>query len=302
MARKPRIHYENAIYHVIARGNNREDIFLDAGDKDKYLELVGKYKQKYGFELFAYVLMDNHVHLLVCIDQIPISKIMQGIQQTYTLYYNKKYRHIGHVFQQRYKAYLCNSDSYLLSIVCYIHQNPCRANLSDGLNYKWSSHTNYLLGQRGNSANPIFVLQMFNDDMAKAVKQYGDLVYQEQKEIRINQVIGVEAGRQHIIADNSPLPAKQDEQQPFTRKERTFEQIADRIAVDRGISIDQLLGKCRVRKVAEARNDLIYRIIESKMYSRAELAKKLDVDAAIVTRGYERGKVIQCNLKISQVD
>jgi len=266
MARKPRIHYDNAIYHVIARGNNREDIFLDAGDKDKYLEIVGKYKQKYGFELFAYVLMDNHVHLLVCIDQIPISKIMQGIQQTYTL-----------------------------SIVCYIHQNPCRANLSDGLNYKWSSHTNYLLGQRGNSANPIFVLQMFNDDMAKAVKQYGDFVYQEQKEILTSQVIGVEAGRQHIIADNAPLPAKEDEQQTFTKKERTFEQIADRIAVDRGISIEQLLGKCRVRKVAEARNDLIYRIIESKMYSRAELAKKLDVDAAIVTRGYERGKVIQCN-------
>ena len=98
MARKPRIHYENAIYHVIARGNNRENIFLDARDKDKYLELIGKYKQKYGFELFAYVLMDNHVHLLIYIDQISISKIMQGIQQTYTQYYNKKYRHVGHVF------------------------------------------------------------------------------------------------------------------------------------------------------------------------------------------------------------
>lgn len=297
MARKPRIHYENAIYHVIARGNNRENIFLDAGDKDKYLELVGKYKQKYGFEMFAYVLMDNHVHLLVCIDQIPISKIMQGIQQTYTQYYNKKYRHIGHVFQQRYKAFVCNTDAYLLSIVCYIHQNPCRAKLSDGLDYKWSSHTNYMLGQCGNSANPIFVLQMFNDNMAKAVKQYGDLAYQEQKESLISQFIGVEAGERHIIADKSPLPAKQEQPLTFTEKERTFEQIADSIAADRGISIEQFLGKCRVRKVAEARNELIYRIIESKMYSRAELAKKLDVDAAIVTRGYERGKVIQCNLK-----
>lgn len=302
MARKPRIHYENAIYHVIARGNNREDIFLDAEDKDRYLELVGKYKQRYGFELFAYVLMDNHVHLLVCIDQIPISKIMQGVQQTYTQYYNKKYRHIGHVFQQRYKAFVCNSDSYLLSIVCYIHQNPCRAKLSNGLDYKWSSHTNYMLGQRGISANPIFVLQMFNDDMAKAVRQYGDLVYQEQKEILISQVIGVEAGKQHNIADNSPSPAKQDEPLTFTKGELTFEQIAESIAVDKGVTIEQLLGKCRVRKVVEARTVLIYQIVELNLYTKAELAKKLNVDPAIVTRGYERGKVIQCNLKISQVD
>lgn len=290
MARKPRIHYENAIYHVIARGNNREEIFLDAEDKDKYLELLDKYKQKYGFELFAYVLMDNHVHLLICIDQIPISKIMQGIQQTYTQYYNKRYRHVGHVFQQRYKAFLCNCDSYLLSLVCYIHQNPCRAKLSNGLDYKWSSHTDYI-SEHGNFTNPIFVLQMFNNDMAKAVKQYRDLIYQEQKETLISQVNRIEQ------QGNVDSPLKKNEQQLFTKGELMFEQISESIALDKGVSIEQLLGKCRVRKVAEARNVLIYQIVESKLYTKAELAKKLNIDPAVVTRGYERGKVIQCNLK-----
>lgn len=295
MARKPRIYYENAIYHVIARGNNREEIFLDAEDKDKYLELLVKYKQKYGFELLAYVLMDNHVHLLICIAQISISKIMQGIQQTYTQYFNKKYQHVGHVFQQRYKAFLCNSDSYLLSLVCYIHQNPSRAKLSDRLNYKWSSHRDYML-VRINFANPVLILQMINADMAKAVKQYRDLIYQEQRYDLTSQVNRIE---QKGIVE---IPHKKNEQQLFTKGELTFEQIAESIAVDKGVTIEQLVGKCRVRKVVEARTLLIYQIVELNLYTKAELAKKLNVDPAIVTRGYERGKVIQCNLKISQVN
>ncbi|HWR45763.1 transposase [Sporomusa sp.] len=160
MARKPRIHYEKAIYHVIARGNNKDNIFLDIEDKYKYLDLLDKYKQKYNFELYAYVLMDNHIHLLICVSEIPLAKIMQGVQQTYTLHFNRKYQHVGHVFQQRYKAFLCNNDSYLLTLVCYIHQNPCRANLPAKIGYTWSSHRDYMVGH-GRVANPIFALHMW---------------------------------------------------------------------------------------------------------------------------------------------
>lgn len=113
MARKPRIEYEGAFYHVISRGNQRQTIFKDKEDHDKYLEVLARYKEKYHYLLHAYVLMKNHVHLLIETTNTPLSKILQGINQTYTAYSNKKNKTVGHLFQGRYKAILCDKDEYL---------------------------------------------------------------------------------------------------------------------------------------------------------------------------------------------
>ena len=88
--------------------------------------------------------MDNHAHLLIEVDDIPLSKIMQGIQQVFTQHYNRKNRTTGHVFEQRYKSFLCAKDAYLLQLIRYIHQNPVRSKLTGGLNYQWSSHQEYI--------------------------------------------------------------------------------------------------------------------------------------------------------------
>ncbi|WP_084112119.1 transposase [Paramaledivibacter caminithermalis] len=146
--RKPRIHFEGALYHVIVRGNNKNYIFEDDKDKLEYLMRVKKYKEKYRSKLYSYVIMDNHAHLLIEVSNTPLTKIMQLIQQTYTQYYNKKYNRTGHVFEQRYKAILCNKDEYLLTLIRYIHKNPERANISD-INYKWSSHQEYIGNKLG---------------------------------------------------------------------------------------------------------------------------------------------------------
>jgi REP element-mobilizing transposase RayT len=88
--------------------------------------------------------MDNHAHLLIEVDDIPLSKIMQGIQQVFTQHYNRKNKTTGHVFEQRYKSFLCAKDAYLLQLIRYIHQNPVRSKLTGGLNYQWSSHKEYI--------------------------------------------------------------------------------------------------------------------------------------------------------------
>ncbi|MBU2699483.1 REP element-mobilizing transposase RayT [Sporomusaceae bacterium BoRhaA] len=93
MARKPRVHYEGAVYHVIARGNNRASIFETDEEKQKYLELIKDYKERYGFHLYAYAIMDNHIHLLLQVGKSPLAKIIQGIQQRYTQYYNWHQKH-----------------------------------------------------------------------------------------------------------------------------------------------------------------------------------------------------------------
>jgi len=170
MARKPRIHYEGALYHVIVRGNNRAYIFKSGENKEEYKKIVSKYKKRYRFKLYAYCIMDNHAHLLIEVGDIPLSKIMQGIQQVFTQHYNRKNRTTGHVFEQRYKSYLCDRDAYLLSLIRYIHQNPVRSKLTDGINYQWSSHQEYI-------ENPVLVdvdfpLTLFSGKKNKAIKRY----------------------------------------------------------------------------------------------------------------------------------
>ena len=86
MPRKPRIEYSGAFYHVIARGNQKQRIFKDAADFQKYLLLLTVYKNRTGSRVYGYILMNNHVHLLVEIRDIPLSKFMQGLNQTYTMY------------------------------------------------------------------------------------------------------------------------------------------------------------------------------------------------------------------------
>ena len=105
MPRKPRVHYPGALYHVICRGNNKEWVFKQELEKKEYLSLIENYKKRYGFSLYAWVIMSNHAHLLIEVGEKPLWKIMQGIQQSYTTWYNRTNRHSGHVFEQRYRVF-----------------------------------------------------------------------------------------------------------------------------------------------------------------------------------------------------
>ena len=95
MARKPRIQFEGAFYHVITRGNQRQKVFRDNEDFQKYLDILSRYKDLYKYLLYAYVLMNNHLHLLIETRETPLSKILQGISQSYTAYFNRRYRTVA---------------------------------------------------------------------------------------------------------------------------------------------------------------------------------------------------------------
>ena len=129
MTRKVRVEYPGAFYHVMTRGNRKEAIFKDDRDRLKFLQKLLEYKEKFGFVLYAYTLMKNHIHLLIETKDAPLSKIMQGLLQSYTQWYNGKYRTVGHLFQGRYKAILCDKKVYLLNLIRYIHLNCARAGI-----------------------------------------------------------------------------------------------------------------------------------------------------------------------------
>ncbi len=167
MARRPRLLAPGLLYHVIARGNQSLKTFLSQQDYLAYLERLSLYRKRYGVSVYAYCLMPNHFHLLVETSSQPLSRFMQGLQQSYTQYFNRTHRKIGHVFQGRYKAIVCDKDEYLLTLVRYIHQNPVRAKMvRNAEDYPYSGHRSYAKGRVTKIVDPRLVLEMLGGQRA----------------------------------------------------------------------------------------------------------------------------------------
>jgi len=173
MPRKARQKSETGIYHVMMRGINKQDIFFDHKDKLKFLELVLRFKEISQFELYGYCLMDNHIHFLLKELTEPLSVIIKRISGSYVYWFNKKYDRCGHLFQERYKSEPVENDSYFLTVLRYIHQNPVQADLADNIpDYQWSSFNEYI-GSPSYSDTE-FALKMFSDDREKALELFRD--------------------------------------------------------------------------------------------------------------------------------
>ncbi len=150
MPRGPRLIVENAFYHIINRGNQKQKIFTEHEDFVKYLQILKHYKRKFNIKLICYCLMPNHIHLLIAPNNPGIlAKFMQVLTQTYTLWFNKKYSKVGHLWQGRFKSMVICKDDYFLECVKYIESNPVRANLvSSPMNYLWNSYKERVLGSK----------------------------------------------------------------------------------------------------------------------------------------------------------
>jgi REP element-mobilizing transposase RayT len=145
MARKPRIHYPGAVYHVMLRGNGGADIFFEDGDRHRFFLLLQEGIERFGFRVHAFCLMSNHIHLALQVGEIPLSRIMQNLSFRYTQWINWRTKKKGHLFQGRYRAILVEEDEYLLQLVAYLHLNPARAGMEKTpSDYRWSSHRAYL--------------------------------------------------------------------------------------------------------------------------------------------------------------
>jgi putative transposase len=144
LSRPLRLEFPGAVYHVIARGNERRAIFRDDFDRRTYLERLGKYADRFEFVVHAYCLMTNHVHLAVGTGPTRLSRIMLALHGSYSQAFNRRHRRVGHLFQGRYKAFLIQADEHLVGLVRYIHRNPVEAGIvSRPVDYEWSSEQAY---------------------------------------------------------------------------------------------------------------------------------------------------------------
>lgn len=142
MPRTARVTVENACYHIITRGNQKQRVFTEPIDYEMYLSILNKYKKRHKFKLFAFCLMPNHVHLVIEVKEAhKLNKIMRGLNLSYTLYFNSKYEKVGHLWQDRFKSKIIEKGSYLLGCINYIEANPVRASVVPEIhNYPWSSY------------------------------------------------------------------------------------------------------------------------------------------------------------------
>ncbi len=131
------------------RGINRQQIFEDDEDYKKMLQTIADYKDKCSYQIYAYCLMPNHIHLLIKEGKEDLGVAFKRIGASYVYWYNMKYERYGHLFQDRYKSEKVEDDKYLLTVLRYIHQNPIKAGIvEEAIKYKWSSYIEYI-SQKG---------------------------------------------------------------------------------------------------------------------------------------------------------
>lgn len=257
MARPPRIQFPNAFYHVIVRGNQRQAIFLDDSDRIAYLDLLKRYKQKCGFILDAYVLMSNHVHLLIETPDAPISKIMQMLSFTYTQYFNRKYGKVGHLFQGRYKSYLCDKDEYLLALLRYIHLNPVRAMLAAAPDeYRWSGHSDYI-SQGSGLIDVNRALRLFSENKSQARQLYNCFVNEAINSGKNDSFY--KATEQQILGDAKFIEKveKETDRTVKPRRKPSVGALFNALEKETGVGRDEIISRGRSAKAVFARGLLV---------------------------------------------
>ena len=181
MARPLRIEYANAWYHILNRGRRGERVFADSQDYVKFIDVLVDTCEQWNLRVAAYCLMPNHYHLLVQTPDANISRCMRHIDGVYTQRFNRRYECDGSLFRGRYKSILVEADSYLLTLVRYIHRNPLKAGLTRRLSgYPWSSHKGYLSrARKWDWLNKDPVLSMLSKSKAEQVKSYRQFISAE---------------------------------------------------------------------------------------------------------------------------
>ena len=259
MARRPRIHFPGALYHVITRGNRRQGIFLDEKDMKKFLAFLAEYKCRHPFRLYAYALMKNHLHLLIEVEEIPLGRIMQSLLFRYTRYFNRRYGEVGHLFQGRYKAIVCDKDAYLLELVRYIHLNPVRAKIvKKPEEYLWTGHLSYLGRGRDDLIDEGFVLDQFSENKSLARRRYRRFVWEEipsghqekYYEVKDQRYLGEDIFINRIEAERS-----KPESWVYEVPLKAISQEVSRVT---GITEDRLYSATRDREGARGRGLVAY--------------------------------------------
>jgi putative transposase len=293
MARQWRIEFEGALYHILSRGNQQQDIFLGDEDRDGFLDVLGEMSDRFAVDIFAYVLMDNHYHILLRTQNPNLSKSMQWMGTTYTRRFNLNHLRSGHLFQGRYKSIIVENDAYLQRLSYYIHRNPLRAGLVHRLaDYHWSSYPAYAYNKKHPEwLNTDVILEQYNvQDKRRAYRQKVQKYSDEKNRIWEDVCHGLIYGSQNFVDEikSNYLSDQSLDELPQLRsvlKETQPGTILQKTAKVLGCSAESFKQSRRISEDDKDNRDLlIYFLWETGMYTNREIGKLLGLTYSSISR------------------
>ena len=210
MPRGPRLDAPGTLHHVIVRGIERRQIFRTDRDREDFLTRLGQVVKEGHASCFAWVLIPNHVHLLIRTGATPLAKMMRRLLTGYAVSFNLRHQRSGHLFQNRYKSIVCEEDPYLLELIRYIHLNGIRAGLVKTLReldrYRWSGHS-VLMGYESRPWQAREeVLSYFSGRQGAARKKYRQFIFE-----------GISTGRREELTGGAKRQGGQKGDREFER-------------------------------------------------------------------------------------
>ena len=294
MARPLRIEYEGAYYHVLSRGNKQEAIFLDDNDRQTFLKTIARMSERFDVTIIAYVLMDNHYHLLIRTNRANLSKSMQWLGTTYTTIFNLRNFQVGHLFQGRFKSILVENEAYLLQLSYYIHRNPLRAGIVQRLiDYPWSSYPVYAYDRRCPDWLQIdLLLSQFGPENTRRnayrekVQQYADEKKSIWEDIRHGVILGSQAFLDRIKKDylskeaQADIPVLND-----IANDTDLNEVIKAASAILKIDIRRLKSCRRISKSDMINRDmLLYHMWQSGRFKNSEIGSQVGLTISSVSR------------------
>ncbi len=231
MPRAARIDIPGIMYHVIARGIERRDIFEDDDDRHLFVQRLSSLLDSTSTSCLAWSLIPNHFHLLIRTSDVKLATFMRRLLTGYAVIFNLRHNRSGHLFQNRYKSIICQEDEYLLELVRYIHLNPVRAGIVSGLEkldrYPWCGHA-VLMGKQ----------EMKGQDTESVLRLFGTAIPKARREYKVFVADGISQGRRDDLVGRLPEVGSQilgDEE--FAQEIRIQETVADRIEARTPIAV-----------------------------------------------------------------
>lgn len=317
MPRKARIDVAGQLYHVIARGNERGKIFLEEEDYENFIGRLRSGLNITGNKCLAWCLIPNHFHLVILRGKRPLSDLMRRLMTGYVVSFNITHKRVGHLFQNRYKAIMCEEEEYLLELVSYIHLNPLRAKLVrnyEGLgNYKWCGH-GAMIGERScDFMERDYVLGHFGGKDRMAVSRYEAFMRErigahKGGEYSGGGLIKSLGGLTNVLASRSAgeremfddrvlgggdfVEAVLKESEGKSDAEVSVEDVRKEVEQKSGLPFKEISGRGRGREISRARALYCYLAKEKAGARGMELMKELRMSSGGISRLIIRGEEI----------
>jgi REP element-mobilizing transposase RayT len=320
MPRRARLDAPGTLHHVIVRGIERRRIVDDTADRKSFVERLGELADGTETSIYAWALMTNHAHILLRSSQIGLSGFMRRLLTGYAIYYNRRHRRWGHLFQNRYKSIVCDEDAYFKELVRYIHLNPLRAKLvksPSGLDrYRWSGHGAIMGNIKYDWQDGDYVLSWFGRKQGAARKAYRGFVQKGVEQGRRPELVGgglirslggwsvVKALRstgERELTDERILGSgefveqiiKEAESQikyqlPDIQQKQRIDELIIKVCKNEKVSIEEIKGGSRRGKVSQVRARIAIGLVRNHGVSLAEAARKLGVSTSAISKVLKR--------------